>query len=176
MRTNSSAQPSQSNQFNRLNARLGALPLPRRWRQQALTLGMRWTIPYLSTSSIELIEFSPASARLSVRNRRKVQNHMGSVHASAMYLLAEAATGTVVAANLPDRSRYSVTHSEVDYVRRAVGDLVAHASLDEAQQQALREQPKGRLKIPVQVLDQEGNEPAHFTIEWAWKHPDSEAR
>jgi acyl-coenzyme A thioesterase PaaI-like protein len=161
----------QSNQFNRVNARLRALPLPRRVREQVLTLGMGWAIPYLSTSSIELLSFDSGSARLRVRNARSVQNHMRSVHASAMYLLAEAATGTVVASNLPDKARYSVTHSEVDYVRRAVGDLVAVATLDAAQQRALREEPKGRLVVPVQVLDQDGNEPARFAIEWAWKHP-----
>ncbi|MFT3927814.1 MAG: DUF4442 domain-containing protein [Myxococcales bacterium] len=160
----------QTNQFNRVNARVSALPLPRRLRQQVLTLGMGLTIPYLSTSSVELLEFDPSSAKLRVRNQRKVQNHMRSVHASAMYLLAEAATGTVLASNLPDGTRYSVTRSEIDFVRRAVGDLVAHATLDQAQQRMLREEPKGRLRVPVQVLDGEGHEPARFVIEWAWKY------
>ncbi len=161
---------AQTNQFSRLNARLHALPLPERWRQRVLTFGMGWAIPYLATSSIELFEFGPGSASLRVRNRRKVQNHMRSVHASAMYLLAEAATGTVVASTLPDGARYSVTRSEIEFTKRSVGDLVARATLDDAQQRMLREQPKGRLTIPVQMLDQEGNEPARFTIEWAWKH------
>src|SRR6476620_1339380 len=142
----------QSNRFSVFNARVNGLPLPRSWRQQVLTLGMGWTIPYLSTSSVELLEFDAGSATLRLRNRRKVQNHMGSVHASAAYLLAEAATGTVVAANLPDRARYSVTNSKIEYSRRAVGDLTARAYLDDTQQRMLREEAKGRFTVPVQVL------------------------
>ena len=38
----------------------------------------------------------------SIAHRRKVQNHIGGVHATATALLAETATGMVVGMNLPD--------------------------------------------------------------------------
>ena len=67
MRTNVQMAQSQTNKFSRLQARLMALPLPQRWRQQLLTLGMGWTLSICrATSSIELSDFGPTSATLRV--------------------------------------------------------------------------------------------------------------
>lgn len=159
------------NQLTRVHATLEALPLPQGVRRRILSMGMGLSVPYTGRASIEIAEFGSARAVVRVRNRRKVQNHMGSVHASAMFLLAETATGVVVAANLPDGAHYSVTHVEVDYQRRAKGDLTARASLDPTLQGALRSERKGRVRVPVSMIDADGNEPARFVIEWAFKHP-----
>jgi uncharacterized protein (TIGR00369 family) len=170
MQTNDATPGKVHNRFNDLVGRIERLPLPRAWQQRLVSLGIGLTVPYLSTSSVEFAELSEASATLRLKNRRRVQNHMKTVHASAMFLLAEAATGAVLSANLPEGSRFSTTHIEIDYVRRAEGDLVAVATLDEAQRELVRGTDKGRLTVPVRVTDQSGNVPATFVVEWAWKH------
>jgi uncharacterized protein (TIGR00369 family) len=164
------SSPRVENRINQLVQRVGALPVPRAWQRRLVTLGVGLTVPYLATSAVVFEHVSDASVTLSLQNRRRVQNHMKTVHASAMFLLAEAATGTVLNANLPEGTRFSTTHIEVDYLRRAEGDLTATATLSDDQRALIRATPKGRLSVPVQVLDASGNEPATFVIEWSWKY------
>jgi uncharacterized protein (TIGR00369 family) len=168
MQTSSAARVE--NRINQLVQRIEGLPVPRSWQQRLVTLGVGLTVPYLATSAVHFEHVSDASVTLSLKNRRRVQNHMKTVHASAMFLLAEAATGTVLSANLPEGTRFSTTHIEVDYVRRAEGDLTATATLSDEQRALIRATPKGRLVVPVRVLDASGNEPATFVVEWSWKH------
>ena len=157
------------NRLSRLVRRVESLPLSPVIQRRALTWFAGLAIPYLATSSIELELVRPERAVLSLRNRRKVQNHMKTVHASAMFLLAEAATGTVLTANLPDGSRFATIHIEIDYVRKAVGDLRATATLSPEQRALIASEAKGRLVVPVALTDAEGNEPARFSIEWSFK-------
>jgi uncharacterized protein (TIGR00369 family) len=158
------------NRFNTLVRRVRGLPISRRLQQRVLTWSAGFAVPYLSTSSVRFEEVERERAVLSLDNRRSVQNHMKSVHASAMFLLAEAATGVVLSANLPEGSRFATTHIEIDYKQLAVGGLQAVASLTTEQRELLRSQEKGRLSIPVKLTDANGNEPASFVIEWSWKH------
>ena len=51
--------------------------------------------PYFGTISPRFAELQPGRARVSMRKRRAVQNHIGTVHAIAMCNLAELAAGTV---------------------------------------------------------------------------------
>ena len=148
--------------------KIEALPLPRALRKRLVSFGAGLAVPYLRTSSVHFQSVAPERVTLSLRNRRKVQNHMKSVHASAMFLLAEAATGTVLLANLPDGALFSTTRSEVEYRVKAVGALQAVATLSPEQQRLVREQEKGKLTVPVVLTDAEGKQPAFFSIEWSW--------
>lgn len=150
--------------------RIQTLPLPASLRRRLVSLGAGLAVPYLRTSSVQFESVCAERVRLSLRNVRKVQNHMKTVHASAMFLLAEAATGAVLLANLPDGARFSTTRTEVEYRLKAVGRLEAVATLSPEQQRMVREQEKGRLTVPVVLTDAEGKEPAQFSIEWSWKH------
>jgi uncharacterized protein (TIGR00369 family) len=155
--------------LRRLHA-VHSLHLPAGIEQRLVSFAAGKLVPYLATSAVRLEEVTAERAVLSMRNRRRVQNHMKSVHACAMVLLAEAATGTVLMANLPDRSLFSTTHIGVDYTQRAIGDLRATAELTAEQRELVRTQTKGKLAIPVMLTDAQGTQPARFTIEWSWKH------
>lgn len=158
-----------ANRFLRLVRRVRALPVPRSLQQRALSYAAGLAVPYLATSSVELLEVDAGEAVLALRNRRKVQNHMKGVHASAMFLLAEAATGVVLSANLPDGSRFATTHIEIDYKQKAVGDLKAIARLTPEQRHMIAHEERGRLRVPVTLTDARGEEPATFIIEWSYK-------
>ena len=155
--------------------RIQALPLPSGVRRRLVSFAAGVAVPYLRTSAVQFESVQADRVLLSLCNRRKVQNHMKTVHASAMFLLAEAATGAVLLANLPNGAHLSTTRSEVEYRSKAVGRLEAVASLSPEQQKLVRQQEKGRLTIPVVLTDAEGKEPAFFTIEWSWKHRNAPA-
>lgn len=94
---------------------------------------------------------------------------MKSVHASAIGLLAEGASGILVTMNLPSNAKYSTLSTQAVYTSKASGDLEAECNFSEQDIKEIETQAKGSIKIPVVVTDSKGNKPAEFVVEWSWK-------
>jgi hypothetical protein len=92
------------NRLTRLIARFEAVPAS--IRPYLLSKMFGWKVPFVGAAGIAFDELVPGRARLTLSNRRRVRNHLGGVHAAAMTLLAEAASGFVLGLSLPDE-RYS---------------------------------------------------------------------
>jgi acyl-coenzyme A thioesterase PaaI-like protein len=105
---------------------------------------------------------------VSIRNQHKVQNHIKNVHAAAMALLAETATGFVVGINLPDDKLPLIKSLKVDFYKRTQGDMRAVATLTSEDVARIATEPKGELWVPVTVTDESGNEPIKCEMLWAW--------
>ncbi len=105
---------------------------------------------------------------VTIANQSKVQNHIGTVHAAAMALIAETATGMVLSMNMPDDKIQVAKSMNVKFIKIAKGNLKATATLNEEQMNFARTTEKGDLTIPVKVLDEDGNEPIIAEITWAW--------
>lgn len=103
-----------------------------------------------------------------LKSRRKVHNHIKGIHAAAMALLAETATGLVVGMNLPDDRLPLIKSLHVDYLKRASGDLKAVATLTPEQRTLILSEPKGEVTVAVRVSDSEGKEPIRCEMVWAW--------
>jgi acyl-coenzyme A thioesterase PaaI-like protein len=86
-------------------------------------------VPYVGTSGLLYEEITPERVVVSIKNQRKVQNHINNVHAAAMALLAETATGFVVGMNLPDDKLPLIKSLKVSYYKRTQGDMRAVATL-----------------------------------------------
>jgi acyl-coenzyme A thioesterase PaaI-like protein len=117
---------------------------------------------------VKIEQAGDGRAVLSMKNRRRVQNHIGGIHAAAMALLGESATGVAFGLSIPDSHLPLLKSMKIDYVRRAQGDLRAEASLTPEQQEALRTQPKGDANVAVKVTDSAGEEPIRCEFVWAW--------
>jgi acyl-coenzyme A thioesterase PaaI-like protein len=59
-------------------------------------------VPLVGTARLHFERIGPDGVVISIANRRSVQNHIGGVHAAAMALLAETATGFCLGWHLPD--------------------------------------------------------------------------
>ena len=141
-----------------------AAPL-RRWaRSKALGRAVR----FAGTAGLDFEVVTPTLVVIRLANRPKVQNHIGGVHAAAMALLAETATGFAVGMNVPDDKLPLLKSMSIDYVRRAQGGLRAAAKLTPEQIDALRSQPKGDVLVAVEVKDESGAEPIRCAMTWAW--------
>ncbi len=125
-------------------------------------------VPFVGTSGLLYEEITPERVIVSIRNQRKIQNHINGVHAAAMALLAETATGFVVGINLPDDKLPLIKSLKVDYHRRTQGDMRAVATLDAADIARITNEPKGEILVPVTVTDESGNEPIQCEMVWAW--------
>lgn len=125
-------------------------------------------VPLVGTAGLRYEELTPERVVVSIRNRRSVQNHIRGVHAAAMALLAETATGFAVGMNLPDDKLPLIKTLKVDYTRRSQGDMRAVATLSKEQVQLIRSTPKGEVTVPVMVTDESGEEPIRCEMIWAW--------
>ena len=155
-----------SNALTRNVDRLAFLPAPIRARVISTFLGR--FLPYVGTSGLLYEELTSERVVVSIKNRRHVQNHIHNVHAAAMALIAETATGFCIGMNLPDDRLPLIKSFTVDFLKRTKGDMRAVATLTPEQIQYIRDTPKGELPVPVTVTDETGKEPIRCTMLWAW--------
>ena len=142
--------------------------LPPKIRTHGLTFAVGNAVKFAGTAKVEIIEMTSTRLHGRIRNRKRVQNHIGSVHAAAMALLAESVTGLVVGMSVPDHRTPVIKSMKIDYIRRAKGDLEAVATLTQADVDRIRMTEKGAITVPVKVTDADGNEPIQCEMIWAW--------
>ncbi len=122
------------NRVTRIFAKLAFLPGDLSVRAFSMAFGK--AVPYVSTSGVRIESVTEQKVVASVKNRRKVRNHVGGVHAAAVALLAETTSGLIVGRNIPDSALPLIKCMKLDYVSRNYGDFRAEATLTEAQIEA----------------------------------------
>lgn len=125
-------------------------------------------VKYAGTTGIRIEHLTESKAVVSLTNRKKVQNHIGSVHAVAAAVLAESTTGMVFGMNVLDTCIPLLKSMHIDYQRRMQGNLTAVASLTQAQQEHIMSTEKGEITVPVEIVDESNQQPIVCTMEWAW--------
>ena len=141
---------------------------PKWLSSRLLTWMFRFKVKLTGTVGIEVVETDLQRVVFRQKNRKKVQNHIGSVHAAGMALLAESATGFIVGTNLPSDKLPLIKTMKLDYVKRATGDMRAEAWLTNEQIQQLTSEEKGEVTVSVKVTDANGIEPVICEMIWAW--------
>lgn len=162
------------NSLSRRVAQLKVLPSGVRRLIINRTFGRR--VRFAGTAGVQFDELSENRVIAFLSDARKVQNHIGTVHAAAMALLAESATGAVFAMNVPDTHVPLLRQMHVDYTKRAQGGLRAVATLSEATRERIRTENRGEIEVPVTVTDAAGSEPLQASMTWAWVSKSEEAR
>ena len=146
--------------------------LPKSTQSFVLTKAFSKIVPYVGTTGIVYEEVSPNKLVVSLENKKGVQNHIGSVHAVAVTLLAETATGFVLAMNLPSDRILLVKSYEVNFYRPVKkGQIAAIATLSDEQRQYILDTPKGEMVIPCVIEDRNSDSdraPITVDMTWAW--------
>lgn len=119
------------------------------------------TVPYTGSVRPRVEELRPGYARVSMRDRHAVRNHLHSIHAIALANLAEVTSGLAMIVGLPDDSRSIVTGFSIEYLKKARGPLTAECFASPVDASAESEH-----SIQSVVRDSEGDVVAKATARW----------
>jgi acyl-coenzyme A thioesterase PaaI-like protein len=89
--------------------------------------------PYFASIRPRFTVIEPDHAELVVRDRRRVNNHLGTVHAIALCNGLEAAMGALAEASIPATKRWIPKGMEVAYTAKADSDVTCVAETDPTQ-------------------------------------------
>lgn len=155
-----------SNRVSKMVNKINGLPeFMRSWVLSKAVGSIVKMVGYLKIN-IESMDFNQVV--VSAPNKKRVQNHIGGVHACCTATLAETATGLVIGMNVPDSSLNLLKSMKITYQKRSTGGVKAVASLSDEQVQSIRTVEKGELLVPVVVTDETGEEIVACEMLWAW--------
>ena len=133
---------SKSSAVAKKTSRLSALQDPTRirtaWQSfQKLPLGkalfskiMGWIIPYTGTISPSIQKIEPGFAEVQLRDRRKIRNHLRSVHALALANVGEFCCGLALFSRAPAKAQAILVELNCSYLKKARGLLTATSRFD----------------------------------------------
>ncbi|MCH7315362.1 hotdog fold domain-containing protein [Acinetobacter sp. ANC 3882] len=139
------------------------------WNKVSALPAGKWTFtrmlclkaPYFSSISPLFEELKANSCKISIKKKRNVLNHIGTVHAIAMCNMAELAGGTMTEVTVPNTHRWIPKGMTVEYLKKAETDLIAIARPVESDYDW---EKAGEYLVNVDVLDQHNEKVFHATI------------
>ena len=117
--------------------------------------------PYTGSMGARIVELSPGHSKWLLRDRKRVRNHLNSVHAVALVNLAEVASGTAMLTALPPGTRGIVTALSMEYLKKARGTLTAECNCSIPAIDS-----ETRYDVTANVKDAAGDVVARGTVTW----------
>lgn len=120
-----------------------------------------YLIPYSGSINPLIEDVNPGYARVSIRQHRRILNHLNSIHAIALANLGELTTGLALHFAMGKGQRAILVGLNIIYNKKARSKVVAIAKLEDHQN--LR---KGEHEIIAILRDETGDEVAKVWVKW----------
>ncbi|MEM1452164.1 MAG: hotdog fold domain-containing protein [Planctomycetota bacterium] len=117
--------------------------------------------PYTGSIRPEIVALAPGHARVAMKDRRAVRNHLRSVHAIALVNLGEVTSGLALLTGLPADARGIVKGLSVEYLKKARGRLVAACDCEPPPDSQKRD-----VTVEATIRDAEGDAVAVVRVDW----------
>jgi uncharacterized protein (TIGR00369 family) len=127
--------------------RLRYLPGGRRLFDRLLGLA----IPYTGALGAQVLSLESGHARVLLRDRHGVRNHLDSIHAIALANLAELTGNLALVYSLPPDARFIVKGLSIEYLKKARGDITGECRCEPIASSERRSYP-----LDVQLMDDSG--------------------
>jgi len=139
---------------------------------EAVRHGLEQAIPYNRYLGLEVVDVGEGSGATRLPDDERLQNHVGSQHAGALFSAGEAASGAAFVGAFAERMG-EITPlartAEISYLKLARGPITATGALG-GEKAALLERldADGKVEFPVEVqmTDADGNTVASMTVHW----------
>ena len=105
--------------------RIHRLPLSSSIKQSLFKLIISKKVPYTGTVHPIVVHLEPGFAKVKMKDRRTVRNHLNSIHAIALANLGEFSSGIAMLTALPPSVNSIVTDLQITFNKKARGTLVA---------------------------------------------------
>ena len=124
-------------------------------------LFLRWFNPYSGSIRAHVVELRPGYARIELQDRRRIRNHLNSIHALALTNLGELTSGLALLSGLPVNYRGIPTKISTEYFKKARGKLVAESNsgLPDVKKDMEHE-------VFTDILDKQGDVVARTVVNW----------
>lgn len=118
--------------------------------------------PYSGTTGARVRELEPGRAVLLLPDRRRLRNHLDSIHAVALANAAELASGLAMLTALPAGTRAIVLHLACAYEKKARGTIAVLGVADAPSQIT----EPGEALARATLRDETGDVVARFEATW----------
>ncbi|VAW39854.1 hypothetical protein MNBD_GAMMA01-1758 [hydrothermal vent metagenome] len=86
--------------------------------------------PYTGSIKALFTDLRPGYCRAFLKERKANKNHLNSIHAIALVNFGEVTSGLAVLSGMPSQVRGIVTQLEMEYIKKAKGNLTAECICD----------------------------------------------
>ncbi len=101
--------------------------------KRVFSIGFSQKAPYFASIHPRFTTVAPNHVELVIPKRRRVQNHIGTVHAIALCNGLESAMGALAEVTIPKDKRWIPKGMEVSYTAKASSDITCVAETDQEQ-------------------------------------------
>ncbi|HBS26169.1 MAG TPA: DUF4442 domain-containing protein [Gammaproteobacteria bacterium] len=118
-------------------------------------------VPYSGSLRAQIETLEPGHSVVTLKDRRRVRNHLNSIHAIALCNLGELATGMAILNGLPDGARGILKKIEIEYFKKSRGLLTAECHCSPPENTSKQE-----YRIAAEIKDQSGDVTALAHATW----------